>query len=49
MLIKDGLVPLSVLWFASRVMTGAEATEPDPHPPAFLSAPAGGLSGRELA
>jgi hypothetical protein len=43
--LKDGLVPLSVLWFGSRVMTGAEATESDPRPPAFLGAP----SGRELA
>ncbi len=48
MLIKDGLVPLSVLWFGSRVMTGAEATESDPRPPVFLGAPAGGPSGREL-
>ena len=49
MLVKDGLVPLSVLWFSSRVMTGAEATESVPRSPAFLGAPAGGPSGRGLA
>jgi hypothetical protein len=49
MLIKDGLVPLSVLWFASRVVTRGDATESDARPLTFLAAPAGDPSGRELA
>ena len=49
MLIKDGLVPLSVLWFASRVVTRGDAAESDARPLAFLAARAGDPSGREPA
>ena len=49
MLIKDGLVPLSVLWFASRVVTREDATESDARPLTFLAPAAGDPAGRELA
>lgn len=49
MFVKDGLVPLSVVWFGSRVVTGAEATESDARPLVFVAVPAGDPSGREPA
>jgi len=49
MFVKDGLVPLSVLWFASRVVTGTDAIESDARPLALLAAPAADPSGQGLA
>lgn len=49
MFIKDGLVPLSIVWFASREVTRGEVTEPDARPLAFLGTPVADPSGRELA
>lgn len=49
MFVKDGLVPLSVVWFGSRVATAATAPESDAHPLAFLAAHADDRPGREPA
>jgi len=49
MVVKEGLVPLAVVWFGSRAVLGAEATGSDARSLAFVPAPAGAPSGREPA
>jgi hypothetical protein len=44
MLVKDGLVPLAVIWFGSRAVTTMEAAGPAARPLVFLEARAGNRS-----